>query len=230
MKIKTDHNFFIANLPAILTGGIARALEDANFLPAELWPWTVTPGIYLLIFAITFSYILLCKYVLSRRFGFTRPLFYLNLVTLGAFTLPVLFRLVYVLEFFFILIMSYAIFLFVSELNSRYKLVSLKSIENRLMLFAHIFDGFASFFAIGVLPVLNPGVAYFEQHVVGSFIMGTFGTWAFVPIKIIVALVAIYYIDRETDDPYWSFILKYFVVALGMGPGLRDALRLMMGV
>lgn len=225
LKIKTDRKFFIAMLPVILTGGVVRSLEDVQVLPRTIW--TVTPGIYIIIFAITFLYILLAKLISSRGYEFNRLLLHLNSGTLVLFCLFL--KPVYVPEFLFILFSTYALFLLVLELNTRYRLVSLDSIENKLMLFAHVLDGFASFFAIGIFPLIA-GISYFEQHVVGAFIMNTFGTWAFVPVKIIVALVAIHYIDKETDDPYWAFVLKYFVVALGMGPGLRSALRLMMGV
>jgi uncharacterized membrane protein len=211
-KIKTDRKFFVSVFPVILLGGVVRSLEDAQVLPRSLL--TVTPGVYVLILAVSVFHIFLSKYVLSKRYGFTKALFWLNTATLVFFSLFL--RPVYVLEFLFIIIMSYALFLLVAELNNRYKLVSLKSLENKLMLFAHILDGFASFFAIGLFSLFNPGISYFEQHVVGSFIMNTFGAWAFVHVKIVVALLAIYYIDKETDDQYWAFVLKYFVVALGI--------------
>jgi uncharacterized membrane protein len=222
LKIHPDRGLYLALLPMILVGGVMRSLEDAGVLPFSYL--TVTPGIYLLVAAVTAIFIILSKRISPHRFNFS-----LGCLSFG-FLLGyvILLRLKYPLEFLAIIISTFIIYRVTLELNERSKLVHLKSIENKLMLFAHILDGFASFFAIAVFPLFT-GIHYFEQHVVGGFIMSSFGEWTFIPIKILVALVAIHYVDMEKDK-HWKFILKFFVIALGLGPGLRDALRLMMGV
>ncbi len=77
---------------------------------------------------------------------------------------------------------------------------------------------------------------YSEKHPVPDFFFKTFGTsLVFIPIKLILALMVIYLIDISFKDelrkyPILLGLIKVIVIVLGLGPGTRDCVRLVMGV
>ncbi len=74
---------------------------------------------------------------------------------------------------------------------------------------------------------------YFEQHVLPNFFIWLFGsTWGFYALKILVLIPVIYYLDKnktKKNEELINFIKSIFIV-YGIGTGVRDVLRLIMGV
>ncbi len=98
---------------------------------------------------------------------------------------------------------------------------------NLLMIFSHMFDATATW----------RGVAYYsynEKHVFSSFLMDVpYGPFLFMTAKILTILLFIYLLDvaygKDIDDDTRNLI-KMAVVVLGLAPGIRDALRIALGV
>jgi uncharacterized membrane protein len=72
---------------------------------------------------------------------------------------------------------------------------------------------------------------YWEQHVLPSALTNLWGT-AFVmfPLKIVVILSALYVIDTNIEDKTIKNTLKLSIFILGLAPGLRNFLSLIMCV
>ena len=71
---------------------------------------------------------------------------------------------------------------------------------------------------------------YYEQHVLPNALNRLFGTYLTVfPMKIIVVLSVLYIIDQYIDDLTIKNLLKLTVFVLGLAPGLRNILTLILG-
>ncbi|HEX9709870.1 MAG TPA: DUF63 family protein [Candidatus Thermoplasmatota archaeon] len=104
---------------------------------------------------------------------------------------------------------------------------------NGLVYFGQYLDGAATYWGIDHF-------GYEEKHVVAGFFIEQAGT-AFVmfPLKLVVFTFILYLIDvklrddlKDADGKPGTLVglLKLTVIAVGMGPGTRDMLRLVMGV
>ncbi|MBN3037072.1 MAG: DUF63 family protein [Candidatus Diapherotrites archaeon] len=52
----------------------------------------------------------------------------------------------------------------------------------------------------------------------------------FVPLKLGIALLAVWAIETETKSSEWKWLLRLLVLVVGLAPGVRDAARILMGV
>lgn len=57
-------------------------------------------------------------------------------------------------------------------------------------------------------------------------------TWPFIPVKVGVALLAVWIFNEEVieDSPTYSLLLLIAILAVGLGPGTRDMLRATFGI
>jgi uncharacterized membrane protein len=104
---------------------------------------------------------------------------------------------------------------------------------NLLVLFGQYLDGAATYWGIDHF-------GYQEKHVLTGFFIEQAGTAVVMfPIKLVFVLFVLYLIDvmfrDDLKDPdgkpgTLAGLLKLTVLAVGMGPGTRDLLRLVMGV
>ncbi len=99
-----------------------------------------------------------------------------------------------------------------------------------VMLFAsHYLDGAATWRGVDVH-------GYSEKHVIPSLLIELTGTAAvMVPLKFAVVTFVVYLMEiayREDleDSPNLAWLVKVAVMVLGLAPGMRDMLRLAMGV
>jgi len=99
-----------------------------------------------------------------------------------------------------------------------------------IMLFAsHFLDGVATWRGIDVH-------GYSEKHVLPSFLIELTGTAAvMLPLKFLVVVFVVYLMEvalKEDlkESPNLAWLVKVAVMVLGLAPGMRDMLRLAMGV
>ena len=109
------------------------------------------------------------------------------------------------------------------SINSEQKIKAILTPVNQLILGAHFLDASATFISLSLF-------GYFEQHVVPRFFIGFFGPVSMFFLKIIVVIPVLYIIDRHTEDRNFRNFLKIVVLILGLAPGLRDTIRLLVGV
>jgi uncharacterized membrane protein len=88
---------------------------------------------------------------------------------------------------------------------------------------AHLFDASSTYIAVDYY-------GYYEQHVLPSALTTLFGTaLVMFPLKIVVILGALYIIDTYIEDRTIANMLKLAIFILGLAPGLRNFLSLIMG-
>ncbi len=91
--------------------------------------------------------------------------------------------------------------------------------ENLSVLSVHMLDASSTFVSIAFF-------GYKEQHVLPTFLMGLFGPAVMFPLKLLVIGFVLYSFDNEIRDKNLRTFFKILVLILGLGPGLRDTLRL----
>ncbi|MCX6653456.1 MAG: DUF63 family protein [Methanomassiliicoccales archaeon] len=100
---------------------------------------------------------------------------------------------------------------------------------NLAMFFAHFLDGSATFRGVDIY-------GYSEKHVLPTFLIDLAGTAAVVLLfKLLLVLVLIWVLDflfaKDLERyPNLSNIIKFGVIFLGLAPGVRDILRISIGV
>lgn len=219
MNIKIDRDFFIGIMPFIAMGGITRALEDAGVLPR---PYFVTPLIYVIIFFVAFGSLIASK--MQKKFRYHSTWF-----AIGAVIDVILLGLV-ALKFsnpagLALMLGITAAWAIVFALVYKFKLKrDFFTKENIFIIMIHMFDATTTFVSIQFYP-------YVEQHVLPNFLIGYFGPAVMFPLKLGVVSLVLYALDKELKtEPEKRTFLKIVVTILGMGPGVRNFLRLVMGV
>jgi uncharacterized membrane protein len=100
---------------------------------------------------------------------------------------------------------------------------------NVLILSGHMLDASATY--VGV-----DHYGYSEKHRLPSLLMEITGTAAVMfPLKLLFLLPALYYIDSSIgndvgENRHLLALVKLAILVLGFGPGIRDLLRLSLGV
>ncbi len=252
LEIRIDKRFLIGIVPFVALGGIMRAWEDllefsgytqsltggvfSSFLLTDATGAArnmllVSPIIYITIFVIALVSLLVAKEI--ERFSkvnYHKSWFVIGLLldiaVLSQLRLTVLFAL-YAVIFFTVL----WVFIIVAarEIAIKKKIARLSQLltgENTLLLNVHMFDATTTFVALNYFP-------YFEQHVLPGFLISIFGPAVMYALKLVVVSIVLYYFDKELSKPEdieKRTFLKIIVLILGLGPGLRNFLRMMMGV
>lgn len=104
---------------------------------------------------------------------------------------------------------------------------------NLSLIFAHMLDGWTSYFA--VVNPLGMDINYGEKHPIPLFLMGHFYGLAYPVAKLVIIAGVIYAMDFYLKDelgekPILKGLIKFFILVLGLAPGLRDMLRILMGI
>lgn len=108
---------------------------------------------------------------------------------------------------------------------------------NVALIFAHAMDGLATWVAIS--DPLGLGLAYGEKHPFSEFLLKYWDGFLFPFVKVMMVFVVAWMLDRETrnapadasfDSRNMVGLVKMAIFVLGFAPGLRDVLRLTMGV
>ena len=199
----------------------------ASFL-AGIIGYFPTPGSYL----ITFLFALVSLFVglgieKAAKIAYWKIMFVIGLVffILNLIVLPLgsLQPLTIVLPIF---IFWLALFFGLSWIAQKGKLGSklkqLLTYENSGVLNAHLLDATATFTALTFF-------GYLEQHFTPRFLMDAFGNWVFFPLKIVVVLIVLWFIDSSLKDKSnLRTYLKIIVVILGLAPAIRDIVTLLL--
>lgn len=215
MKIETRY-FFESFVPYILLGGVARSLEDAGVYP-DRFPekvFFVTPGIYLVIVAI-FTLSLLLERLMKekkivRNIGLLLLVF--NFIMLRGVRFEVILLTAIIMTF-----SGMACLLVYKRVG-----IVLEDDLSFLSLMAHLFEASATFVGVDLY-------GYGEQHVLAGFLIGNFSS-AFPLIILKAAVIPLVLWLADSLDKEEKTYVKTFVIALGLGPGLRDMLSVSMGV
>ncbi|RLG16679.1 hypothetical protein DRN62_03220 [Nanoarchaeota archaeon] len=210
LGLSWDLKAVVAFSPFIALTSFSRVLTDAGIYERSFW--TVTPGIEFLILLPSIFLVFSLYYLLKENYW----KYALVIGTVGCVIQllplrPVNFNSLFLVISYFLLSSLPLLFL-----SSKLKVKGL----DLSVLLIHFFDASATSVA---LRYFN----YFEQHVFPRFIISfTFPEIMF-PLKLAVVGTILYLLKGEDEQ---TRFLKLVVFALGLGPGLRDTLRLLCGV
>jgi uncharacterized membrane protein len=233
--IPVDRRFVLATLPYVVLGGLARVVQDTGMIQSDLQFLLVTPLIYILLFIITV--IALFFSVLLQKYGVIKdyiPLYAL-IGTVGCIlTAGVLVS--YGLSHQIVpavvgIIIGLALVASGLTYGTMRYLLRWKYVADPLyiaLIFGQMLDASATYYGIDLHPLV-----YVEQHVVGSGLIALTGT-AFVmyPLKLLVLFPGIYILERfrnEGSSDLWHLILLA-MITVGLAPGVRDMVRMMLYV
>ncbi len=228
-----DWPFLKMLLPYILFGTSLRVLEDQKILlrsanPLEAGFYILTPGIWILTFALVMIGIFLGKkwgkqkhereQKITLVFGLVLalPIFAFNVLHAeelgGAISIAALTAIVCGIIF---------------TLGKKFRWNFLENPLARTAFFGQVLDTSATFIA---LQFFGCG----EQHVLPRLLFGAFGNISFFFVKIPLVLLVLYWLNKEythgkdADTHLLGFILL-FVTILGLATGTRDLITVMVG-
>ena len=215
---KDPAELMIPLIPFIFFGSSARALVDNNIYP--LTYLLVTPGIYLLTGLMAIITLLFAVFIERKtNFDYRYIIFAVGAVLCIPnilFMSPI--NLVATLQVVGVWAIVSSIFVL---LRNKWSLLSNRF--NLSVLMAHLFDASSTYIAVDYY-------GYYEQHVLPSALTALFGTaLVMFPLKIVVILGALYIIDTYIEDRTIANMLKLAIFILGLAPGLRNFLSLIMG-
>ncbi|MEM0214711.1 MAG: DUF63 family protein [Archaeoglobaceae archaeon] len=217
-RFEIDRKFIFANIPYVILGSSSRVVEDAGFLKPPVSYVFMSPFIFFLIFFIAFPTLLA-----SRRFFGDRYYLAYSLVGL-AFAIPTLALLFLNLKIENPLILPYAIIGAFIVATAFYQIpLKTKNLLSFSVMFAHMLDSFGTF-----LGVQYHG--YVEIHVLPELIVEHFGPIALPIAKFAVIGLVLYLIDASEEKESLKNFLKFALLVLGLGPALRNALRITFAV
>lgn len=226
LKLKVDERLIMATAPFIILGASLRNLEDVHLLSPPLSYMFITPLVYVLAFLITLLALLVCLYLeRSGMIGdYSKPFFWVGVAGIILVFAALLLTQPISVWWAPIVVVSLA-FTFTGAiylLARHFKIGFLTMPLNVAILGAHMFDASSTFTAIDIVG------GFAEKHVVPVFFIGIFNT-AFImyALKLVVFIPVIYIIERyfiEEKDLY--YVLKFVLLVLGFGPGIRNTLEL----
>lgn len=215
---KDPKDLFIPLIPFIFFGSSARALVDNGIYP--LTYILVTPGIYVLT-GLSAIFTLLISVLIERKTDWDYR--YIIFAVGAVMCLPNIYHAQHINPAATLQILgSWALASAPFVLLSR-KWSLLKDKFNLSVLLAHLLDASTTFIAVDYY-------GYGEQHVLPNALTQLADTAIVMyPLKIAVILPALYLTDTYVEDRTIRNMLKLAIFILGLAPGLRNFLSLIMG-
>ncbi len=218
-RIKIDEKFIYATIPYIVFGSATRIVEDANFLKPPIAYAFMSPFIYIIVFALTFPALLISlKLFGSERYY--KPYAAFGII-LAVSMLTFLFMNLRVVNYWVIpaglglaVIMTAIFYVIMPPCRNRLSI---------LVFFVHMLDGFETFLGISFLN-------YWELHVLPRFLIYHFGPISLPIAKFVVFALILYLLDTSGEEENLKNFIKFALIVLGLGPGLRDGLRMTFSV
>ncbi|MBA5941722.1 MAG: DUF63 family protein [Methanophagales archaeon] len=229
LDIKIDRRFIAAVSPYIFVGGSLRVMEDAELLATPLSYLLVTPLIFFLIFCCCLAILIFCS-KFNRiphpshltTFGLIGMIWLFINLTILLMTEDVMLPWVFIAVLGTSGIFITAIYVIAVKVGIHFLTKEL----NLAVLTAHLLDAASSFIGIDML-------GYTGKHVIEGLIVEYTGTAAgMFPLKLGILIPILYVLDtRFTDDEIeLKNLVLLTLIFLGLGPAVRNTLRMMFGV
>jgi uncharacterized membrane protein len=235
-NLPVDARLVLATLPYVVLGGLLRVVEDTGVITS--WPkyLLITPLIFFTVFLIAVCALIGARLLEGRGvvrdfipyyagFGTVASIAVAGYLTSfgvasGTFAVAVLAIILAMAVFATLLVWSAMVYL----LQWNYARDPLYEV----LIFGHMLDASATSYGIDLHPL-----TYVEQHVVGSGLIEWTGT-AFVmfPLKLLVLFPGVYILERfrsEGSPALWHLIVLAMIV-VGLSPGIRDMVRMVLFV
>lgn len=216
LGVKSDFRLALAVSPYVVLGSAVRVLEDAGTLPDSFL--FVTPMIYVLIFGVTFI-VLLASLLAERKFGMP---YYKPAFLTGVLILPFALGLLPAAN----LQAAVPVMLFFAPWLLVFKSIKWNG-ANKAVASLQMFDSTTTAVAMQFF-------GYGEQHVLPTAVIGAFGPFAFVLLKLVAVVAILVTIDKvsagRSESKEFANYLKLVIGILGAATGTRDFVTLLAGV
>ena len=206
-KVDIDSNLAYILIPYLIFAALVRAYVDNNLIQKTFF--SVSPGIYLVTAIILILGLLLNK---VRFVG-----------VLSAIYVPIKYGFPQLQN------LSYLIFISATMLATVWLSIKLakklkqKWFNNKLTIFAYsgqVFDAINTSFILYLF-------GGFEKHVLPRFVIEKTGTpFSFIPLKLIIILPILYYLNKTKEKEFAKLIL-IAAFALGFAQGLRNLISIL---
>lgn len=289
-KVVLDRSLMLALSPLIISGAVARVLEDASvfgipsaylFISPIIYLWLGALGLFLVLYSEflerrgRFEAMVLCSlpyfiilrflwfmvktsripedpayflpvtgiffvlhiyFVKKREYEMSSSVFLYSMYVLSVFSFYAVMRfgtVRYPMELVLIpsiaALVSAAVYVLARFLDGYMENAHIfLRPENLAIIFAHSLDGGATWTGMSFF-------GYGEKHVLPSIMIAHTGSaLLFLLSKVILALVAVYLLDvsfkRYMKNQNIAGLTKFTIIVLGLGPGIRDMLRIALHV
>lgn len=234
--IPIDTPLILTGLSYIILGGLLRVIEDTGLVPEPWWILFVTPQVYILtlIFAVVMLFI---SYQLQKKkivVSYTTPFMLGGVIsTLIAAGVLVWFGFTQAADvdlgsgIAVLLIAAAAAAALWAVLRYLFRWEFINETLYLVLIAGHMLDASATSYALEFK-------GYIEQHVLGSTLIELTGTpYVMFALKIAVLIPAVWVLEKfrkeEGMESIWHLVLLAMIV-VGLAPGLRDVLRMVLGI
>ncbi|MCR4369470.1 MAG: DUF63 family protein [archaeon] len=222
-KIEFNYKFMLAILPFVFFGSAFRVLNDTGLFSKtcnvlDFGFYTFTPGIWILIAAITLASLFVAKKYSTNEEGFHKILGGMGLV----FLLPLLaYHAINFLSwegFAMALGLMALVTILTRALVGIWKKDFFSDHLNTMVVAGQAMDGASTFVATSLF-------SCGEQHPLSEFILGA-NPFLFILVKIALAVLIIHYVDNDVKDKNFAGFIKVAVTILGFATGTRNLITL----
>ncbi len=236
-KIEIDGDFIIALMPFVVLGATSRVVEDTGVIPFPYNVLFITPLIYFVIFFYTIFALYLSRYLQNKGYveryntlmcGFGVAGVIVSLIPLiyVGITRTQINLWVFVSICVMGLLTAAALW---AVMRYIFKWEYVDEILYKLLIFGHMFDASATSFGIDLHEI-----KYVEQHVVGGALIDATGTaFSMYLLKLIVLIPGIYILEmyrREGGSKALWHLILFAMIVVGLAPGIRDMVRMVLYV
>lgn len=213
--VEMNQRLVLMTLPYIFLASFMRVMEDAGMIPK---PWVyafISPLIFFLVFGVAVVTLVIFR---SRMEAY--PAVGTILASVSLCTLLPLMKNSWVLSIPAILLAAIPISLISRKIGAEF----LENHGSSLALTSHLVDACSTYVGIDLMG------SYVPKHVVEGAIVNLTGSAALmIPIKGFVVLLVLYLIHRYSDEDRVKNLLILVVLTLGLGPGMRNCMRMAVG-
>jgi uncharacterized membrane protein len=235
--IVINSDFVLATIPFVVLGGLLRVVEDTGMIGSDLKFLLITPLIFFTIFGFTIISLVAARSL--ERAGFVSSFLIpyrmagvlLSVIAAGLLVWWGLTETQLDLVVLCIILAMATVTTALTYAALRY-LLKWEYVKNPLyilLIFGHLLDASATSYGIDIHPI-----RYVEQHVVGGALIDWTGTaFAMYPLKLAVLIPGIYILEmyrRENGESGLWYLLLLAMIVVGMAPGIRGMLRMVLHV
>ena len=235
--IVINSDFVLATIPFVVLGGLLRVVEDTGMIGSDLKFLLITPLIFFTIFGFTIISLVAARSL--ERAGFVSSFLIpyrmagvlLSVIAAGLLIWWGLTETQLDLVVLCIILAMATVTTALTYAGVRY-LLKWEYVKNPLyilLIFGHLLDASATSYGIDIHPI-----RYVEQHVVGGALIDWTGTaFAMYPLKLAVLIPGIYILEmyrRENGESGLWYLLLLAMIVVGMAPGIRGMMRMVLHV
>ena len=251
IKISINWIFCLSLMPYIIFGPVTRVLEDTGYFSPPIVYFFISPLIYIQIAGYAILFLLIGYFIekkWKKKYFTTNTILFVGGVTLLSPFLILIVQWmagyqwsnssgvrfdVFLLIIGIVTLISLIVYFFPRLAKSRKDISVYKNPLNLSIIVGHMIDGLTSY--VSIYDPLNMGLPrYLEKHPASNFLMELWPP-LFPIVKFILIIMVIYVFDILYKDELKNHanlvgLIKIGILILGFSPGLRDLLRVTMGV